>query len=173
VRAALTEERTNGASSSRQRIFGSGEMADRCRAFDWSATPLGPIDQWPEILLHTVNMLLNSRQPMFLWWGNDLIQIYNDAYRPSLGADKHPSALGQRGPECWPEIWPVIGPLIDGVMRNGESVWSEDQLIPIYRDGVLRDVYWTFSYSPIWDDSGVIRGTLVVCSDTTGKVQAY
>src|SRR6201996_1819417 len=153
-------------------IYGTGEMADRIRAFDWSTTPLGPSQQWPELLLFTVNTLLGSRQPMFLWWGEDLIQFYNDAYRPSIGADKHPSALGQRGEECWPEIWHVISPLIDDVMKRGQACWNEDQLIPIYRDGKLVDVYWTFSYSPVWDAAGNICGTLVVCSDTTGRVQA-
>ena len=147
-------------------------MAERTRAFDWSATSVGDIRQWPELLLTTVNTLLGSRQPMFLWWGEDLVQFYNDAYRPSLGADKHPSALGQRGKECWPEIWPVIGPLIEDVMLRGQAYWSEDQLIPIYRDGKLEDVYWTFSYSPVWDAGGNVRGTLVVCSETTGRVLA-
>ncbi len=153
-------------------IYGTGEMADRIRAFDWSTTPLGPIRQWPELLLSTVNTLLGSRQPMFLWWGEDLIQFYNDAYRPSIGADKHPSALGQRGEECWPEIWHVIRPLIDDVMKRGQAYWSEDQLIPINRDGKLVDVYWTFSYSPVWDVQGTICGTLVVCSETTGRILA-
>lgn len=147
-------------------------MADLTRAYHWGTTPVGEIEEWPELLLNTVNTLLSSRQPMFLWWGEDLIQLYNDAYRPSIGHDKHPSALGQRGKECWVEIWPVIGPLIDDVMTTGKSYWSEDQLIPIYRDGKLTDVYWTFSYSPVWDSTGKVRGTLVVCSETTGKVLA-
>src|SRR5437016_1380692 len=99
-------------------IFGTGEMAGLTRAFDWSQTPVGPIEQWPETLLITVNTMLASRQPMFLWWGKDLVQFYNDAYRPSLGADKHPRALGQNGIECWPEIWPIIGPQIEAVMTN-------------------------------------------------------
>jgi signal transduction histidine kinase len=154
------------------RIFGKGEMSDRTRAFDWKSTSVGDIEHWPELLLATVNILLCAQQPMFLWWGEELIQFYNDAYRPSLGSDKHPSALGQRGQECWPEIWGVIGPLIDDVMKRGNPYWSEDQLIPIYRDGELQDVYWTFSYSPVWDDCGRIRGTLVVCSETTARVKA-
>jgi PAS domain S-box-containing protein len=153
-------------------IHGSGEMADRTRAFDWSKTPIGPIEQWPDVLLITVNTLLASRNPMFLWWGKDLVQFYNDAYRPSIGTDKHPSALGQRGIDCWPEIWSVIGPQINAVMSTGEATWHEDQLIPILRNGKLEDVYWTYSYSPVRDASGVIRGTLVVCTDTTGRFLA-
>ena len=133
---------------------------------------MGPIEDWPKTLLVTLNLLLASRQPMFLWWGDDLIQFYNDAYRPSIRADKHPKALGQRGRECWPEIWHMIGHQIEGVMSRGESTWHEDQLVPIYRNGKLEDVYWTYSYSPVRDPDGTIRGTLVTCSETTGRVLA-
>jgi signal transduction histidine kinase len=147
-------------------------MADLTRRMDWSSTPAGPLETWPETLLVTVNTLLASRQPMFLWWGNELTQFYNDAYRPSLGADKHPSALGQSGAVCWPEIWHVIGPQIDSVFSRGESVWFEDQLIPIIRDGVLTDVYWTYSYSPVRSPDGRICAVLVVCSETTGRMLA-
>jgi signal transduction histidine kinase len=147
-------------------------MADRTRAFDWSRTPVGPIEQWPEALLITVNTMLGSRHPMFLWWGEDLIQLYNDAYRPSIREDKHPRALGQRGPDCWPEIWPIIGPQIDGVMTRGEATWHENQLVPIFRNGKLEDVYWTYGYSPVRDADGTICGTLVVCTETTDSVVA-
>ncbi len=153
-------------------IFGSGEMADLIRAFDWSATPLGSIENWPEALLITLNTLLGNRQPNFLFWGDDLIQFYNDAFRPSLGFDKHPKAVGQRGPECWAEIWPIIGPQIEAVMQRGESCWFEDQLVPFYRNGKLEDIYWTYSYSPVRDAAGNIQGTLVTCSETTGRVLA-
>jgi len=109
---------------------------------------------------------------MFLWWGPHLVQLYNDAYRPSLGNEgKHPTALGQKGADCWPEIWPVIKPLIDQVIEKGESTWSEDQLIPIYRNGKLEDVYWTFGYSPIDDDQGERAGVLVTCIETTQNVK--
>lgn len=152
------------------RIFGAGEMADRTRAFDWSKTPAGPIEQWPDTLLITVNTLLASRFPMFLWWDDDLVQFYNDAYRPSIGADKHPKALGQRGRECWPEIWTIIGQQVEGVMKHGESTWNVDRLVPIYRDGKLENVYWTYSYSPVRDPTGKIRGTLVTTTETTARV---
>lgn len=154
------------------RIFGTGEMAERIRAFEWPQTPIGPIEQWPDALLITVNSLLASRHPMLLWWGDHLVQFYNDAFRPTIRADKHPSALGQPGAECWPEIWPVISPQIDASMMHGEASWNEDQLIPIYRNGKLEEVYWTYSYSPVRDAAGTICGTLVVCSDTTGRVLA-
>lgn len=153
-------------------LAGGGEAGARIRSIDWAATPLGPMDTWPQSLLTTLDILLTSRHPMFLWWGPDLIQFYNDAYRPSLGASKYPAAMGQPGKACWPEIWPVIGPLIEGVMERGESVWFEDQLIPIHRNGYLEEVFWTFSYSPVLAEDGRVGGTLVVCSETTGQVRA-
>lgn len=116
-------------------------------------------------------MVLSSKLPMFLWWGQELIQIYNDAYRPSLGINgKHPQAMGQRGKECWPEIWDFIGPLIDKVMHNGESIFYEDLLLPIFRNGRMEDVYWTFSYSPIYGDNGTVEGVHVACVETTEKI---
>ncbi|HEY5749361.1 MAG TPA: PAS domain-containing protein [Chryseolinea sp.] len=158
--------------STEQFLLGGGELGDCIRATDWSLTPLGPPTGWPQSLRTTLSILLSSRFPMFLWWGPDLIQFYNDAYRPSLGnTGKHPHAVGQRGMECWPEIWPTIGPLIEKVIQQGESVYFEDQLIPIYRNGGLEDVYWTFSYSPVRGESGSVEGVLVVCNETTEKVQ--
>ncbi len=163
---------TRSTKKQRREIFGNGEMADLTRAFDWSGTPVGPVDEWPDLLLVTVNAILASRHPMFLWWGEELIQFYNDGYRPSIRADKHPSALGQRGPECWPEIWSIIGPEIQAVMIRGEASWHEDQLVPIHRNGKLEDVYWTYGYSPLRDPTGLICGTLVVCTETTQIVLA-
>src|ERR1700722_14524685 len=111
----------------------SGEMAELTRAFDWSSTSVGFLVRWPQSLRTSVSILLRSRFPMFIWWGEDLVQFYNDAYRPSLGNNgKHPYALGQPGKDCWPEIWPVIYPLIRQVLDGGMATWSEDQLIPIY-----------------------------------------
>ncbi len=152
------------------RIIGNGEMADLVRAFDWSSTSLGPAETWSDTLITTVNLLLASRHPMFLWWGPDLIQFYNDGYRPSIRADKHPSALGQRGIDCWPEIWSIIGPQIDSVMNSGTSTWNTNQLVPINRNGKLEEVFWTYGYSPVRDKDGTVQGTLVVCSETTEQV---
>ncbi len=145
-------------------------MAELIRDFDWARTPLGGVEAWPDTLLTTVNLLIASRHPMFLWWGPELIQFYNDGYRPSIRADKHPSAVGQRGRDCWPEIWHIIGPQIDAVMNQGESTWNTNQLVPIIRNGKLEEVFWTYSYSPVRDKDGVVQGTLVVCSETTEQV---
>ncbi|MCY7355982.1 MAG: hypothetical protein LH609_00635 [Rudanella sp.] len=95
-------------------LTGGGEMNTLTRQFDWAATAVGNPDQWPQSLRTILSVILHAKSPMFLWWGPDLIQFYNDAYRPSLGTNgKHPTALGQRGEDCWPEIWPQIKPLID------------------------------------------------------------
>src|SRR3984957_4959012 len=161
---------TSDGSRSSSRIIGAGEMADLIRRFAWDASPLGPIETWSDTLLTTVNLILASRHPMFLWWGPDLIQFYNDGYRPSIRADKHPSAIGQRGRECWPEIWDIIGPQIDAVMNRGESSWNLNQMVPINRNGKLEEVYWTYGYSPVRDEDGYVQGTLVVCSETTEHV---
>src|SRR5690349_5051107 len=151
-------------------LEGGGEAAALIRRVDWSRTPLGPIGKWPKTLTTTVAMLLHSRHPMFLWWGAELIQIYNDAYVPSFGVGKHPAAMGQAGRECWPEIWPIIGPQIDDVMQRGHPSWHEDALVPIFRNGAIEDVYWTYGYSPVFEADGTIAATLVVCTETTARV---
>ena len=158
--------------ASPRRIFGTGEMADLVRAFDWSATALGPIESWHDPLLTCVNLLLSSRHPMFLWWGPDLIQFYNDAYRPSFGRGKHPSALGQPARECWTEIWDDLDARINFVMRQGEATWYENQIVRILRNGRIEEVYWTWSDSPVRDAQGNIVGVFVTCSETTDRVLA-
>ena len=166
-----SNRKSSSASSNRSSpIIGSGHMADLTRAFDWKGTVLGAAETWPDTLLTTVNLLLASRHPMFLWWGPELVQFYNDGYRPSIRADKHPSALGQRGVDCWPEIWPIIGPQIEAVMSQGQSTWNTNQLVPINRNGKLEEVFWTYGYSPVRDKDGSVQGTLVVCSETTEQV---
>ncbi|WP_281234127.1 PAS domain-containing protein [Flavobacterium gelatinilyticum] len=149
-----------------------GEMGELTRAKDWSTTPVGAVETWSHSLRTTLGILLNSKFPMFLFWGPEHTCFYNDAYRPSLGKEgKHPEILGKNGSQCWPEIWDFIGPLIDQVLQNGEPAWYEDQLVPIYRNGKIEDVYWTFSYSPVINDDGKIAGVLVVCTETTEKVK--
>ena len=148
-------------------------MARRCRAFDWTSTPLGAPESWPTSLRTIVAALLASRQPMFLWWGQDLVQFHNDAYAPSLGTGgRAEHALGAKGREFWTDIWTVIGPQIEQVMTTGVPTWHVDQYLPIERNGRLDDVWWTYSYSPVLDDDGAIAGTLVICQETTAQVIA-
>jgi two-component sensor histidine kinase len=149
-------------------LSGGGEMGRLIRAHDWSASPLGPPDGWPQSLKTVVRLMLTSSHPMFIWWGPDLIQFYNDAYRATMGPERHPSALGDRGEACWAEIWDIIGPQIALVMRGEGSTWHEDALVPVTRNGRREDVWWTYGYSPIDHDDGV-GGVLVVCKDVTAE----
>ena len=156
---------------------GGGEMARLCRSLDWGATPLGPAESWPSSLQTLVRTLLTSRFPMVLWWGPEFIQIYNDAYRPSLGKDgshsMHPRALATPASECWAEVWDeVVRPQVEQILATGDATWHEDQRVPLTRDGVLQDSWWTYSYGPAYDDDGQVAGILVVTQETTDRVKA-
>lgn len=154
-------------------LDGGGEMGRRIRAHDWAASPLGPPADWPQSLKTMVRLLLSSGHPMFIFWGPRLIQFYNDAYARSIGPERHPSALGAEGQACWAEIWDIIGPQIDQVMSGRGATWREDDLVPITRNGVREDVWWTYSYSPIDEPAAEngVGGVLVVCSETTERVR--
>ena len=149
-------------------------MGELTRSYDWAQTSLGSPDQWPQSVRTAVSIVLNSRFPMFLFWGPDLICFYNDAFRPSLGNEgKHPWALGKMGKDVWEEIWPTIKPWIDQVLGGGEAIWMEDQLVGFYRNGQMEDIYWTFSYSPVCDERGTPAGVFVTCTETTDKVVSF
>lgn len=152
-------------------LKGGGQMGEMMRLKDWSVTPLGSPEQWPQSLQISISILLNSQFPMFVWWGEDYLTFYNDAYRIILG-DKHPKALGASGPMVWSEIWDVVGPMARRVQEEGKSNWAEDQLLYINRRGYVEESYFTFSYSPVLDERGQIRGVFCACTETTGKVLA-
>jgi signal transduction histidine kinase len=155
------------------RFIGAGTpMRDLVRAFRWEDTPLGAIADWPVSLRTSVGVVMHSVHPMFLWWGEQLTQIYNDAYVPCFGEGKHPAALGQAGRACWPEIWSIIGPQIDEVRNGGEPRWYADNLVPIWRNGRIEDVYWSYTYTPVFDEDDRVGGVLVVCTETTAQVLA-
>lgn len=150
-----------------------GEMGELMRNKDWSKTLIGLPETWPPALRTTMSIMLNSPFPMFLFWGKKLKCFYNDAYRPSLGINgKHPSILGMSGKDAWPEIWDDISPLLKSVTDKGNSIWRENQLIPFFRNGRIEDIYWTFSYSPVKDESGNVAGVLTLCTDTTEAFKA-
>ncbi|MGH2386656.1 MAG: ATP-binding protein [Chloroflexota bacterium] len=151
-------------------LSGGGEMGALMRALDWAPTPLGRVESWPQSLRTALSICLASRFPILIWWGPELVMLYNDAYRPMLGATKHPHALGRRGSECWPEIWDLIGPMLDGVVARGEATWSDDQLLPLDRNGYVEECYFTFSYSPIRDETGEIGGVFTAVTETTDRV---
>ncbi|MFC6096721.1 PAS domain S-box protein [Flavobacterium qiangtangense] len=157
-----------------QFLAGGGEMGERIHAYDWSSTSVGAIETWPQSLKTTLSIIINSNFPMFLWWGDDLVQFYNDAYRKILGVDgRHPGALGQTAEKCWPEVWNSISPLIDQVTKKGESVYIEDLMLPLYRNGKMGDAYWTFGYSPVKDEAEKVAGVIVVCTENTDRVKDY
>lgn len=147
-----------------------GEMGRLMREKDWNNTDVGTPDTWPQSLRTSVNLLLNSQFPMFVWWGKNLVTLYNDAYRIIAG-DKHPHLLGASGRHAWSEIWQDLSPLVESVF-NGKSTWSEDQLLKINRHGYLEETYFTFSYSPIVDESGDVNGLFCAVIETTDKVLA-
>ena len=148
---------------------GPGEMAARVRAFDWSDTPLGPAETWPQALKVAVGICLNSRFPMFVWWGPELINIYNDAYAPVLGK-RHPDALGRPARQSWREIWPVVRPQAEAVMTRGEATWNERVLLVMERNGYAENTWFTWSYSPIPDETGRIGGLFCACTEETPRV---
>jgi PAS domain S-box-containing protein len=146
-----------------------GSAGALIRSIDWSTTALGPVDAWPQSLRTSVSICLNSRFPMLIWWGPELVKIYNDAYVPMLGG-KHPWALGKAGRDVWPEIWQIIGPMLEGVMQRGAATWSEDTMLPLARRGFTEECYFTFSYSPIHIENGAIGGVFTAVSETSAKV---
>ena len=148
---------------------GGGEMGDLMRSIDWSKTPVGPVEKWPQSLRTALSILLKQRTAVFIFWGPEHVQFYNDAYRPILGTSKHPAAMGQRGCECWPEIWDIICPMLEAVHR-GESTAVEDGLLVIDRNGYLEEGYYTYTYSPIVVESGSVGGVFCAVYNTTGRI---
>lgn len=145
-------------------------MGALMRSLDWNSHPLGPVSLWPQSLCTAVSICLESRFPILIWWGPELFMLYNDAYRTILGTTKHPKAMGQAGAECWPEIWDVVGPMLEGVLQKGRATWSEDQLLLLDRNGYVEECYFTFSYSPIRDESGEVAGIFTAVTETTDKI---
>jgi PAS domain S-box-containing protein len=152
-------------------LEGGGDMGALMRGYDWSRNPLGPVVGWPQSLRTAVSMMLASKFPMLVLWGEEYIQLYNDGYRPVLGATKHPAALGQQARECWPEIWQgTLRPMFGQVMAGGDPIWSEDLLFLLDRNGYLEETYFTFCYSAIRAETGRPGGVLVTCIETTERV---
>ncbi|HVY37220.1 MAG TPA: ATP-binding protein [Polyangia bacterium] len=154
------------------RLFGEGGQAGTLmRRIDWASTKLGPVDAWPQSLRAMIPAMLASRFAMRVVWGPDHIMLYNDAYLPVLGKDKHPRAMGAPTRESFPELWHIVEPLFQRVYR-GEAVALTDSHLPLHRNGYLEECYFTLSYSPMRDDDGAIAGLLGVISETTERVLA-
>jgi len=140
-------------------LSGGGEMGRLVRSKDWSRTPLGAPESWPQSLRTMLGALLGSRFPMLLWWGPDLLHLYNDAYRPIL-RDKHPASLGAPAAEVWAEVWDIAGPMARSVLEGGPATWTEDLQLFIKHEGFTEETYFTFSYSPVPGDDGRVAGVL-------------
>jgi PAS domain S-box-containing protein len=149
----------------------ASEMSERIAAMDWSRTSIGPIEGWSHSLRTMVSFMLANRFPLLLWWGPDYVSIYNDAYRPILGA-KHPWALGRPVRECWSEIWDVLEPLIDTPFRGGPATWNDDLFLEVNRHGFTEETHFTVAYSPVPDESvpGGIGGVLATVHEITEKI---
>ena len=148
-----------------------GEMAARCRAMDWAATPLGPVAQWPAALRTIVRTVLESPFPINLWCGPELVLIYNDGYRHVLGA-KHPQALGRSGREVWAEIWGDVAPMFESIRAGHGSAYADDARFVVRRGGVDEDAFFTFALSAVRDEAGEIVAFLNVVSETTRRLAA-
>lgn len=152
-------------------LQGGGEMGKMIRDKDWNKTALGNPDTWPQSLRTMVAVMLDNPFAMYIAWGKDYIQLYNDGYRPILGATKHPHALGASTRETFSEIWHIIGSMFEGVMQ-GKGVGFPDFMLPLNRNGYEEECYFDFSYSPIRLDTGEVGGVLVTVIETTQKKRA-
>ncbi len=146
-----------------------GTMRSLIESKDFASTKLGPRGSWPQSLKTALSICVSSRFPMVIFWGADLCVLYNDGYIP-IFAQKHPDVLGKTGFEAWGEVWDVIGPMLDAVMTRGEATWSKDQLLILERNGYPEECYFTWSYSPISDETGGVGGVLTVIVETTERV---
>lgn len=145
-------------------------MAERIRAFDWSTTPLGPIDQWPQSLRTLVSLMLGGAQPAYLAWGPALTSLYNDGYIPILGS-KHPQGLGKPYAELWSEIWDVFRPVVDATLA-GEAQYFQDDPVALAGRPERPMSWFTFSWTPARDETGAIVGFYCAATETTDRVLA-
>lgn len=154
-----------------QQLFltGGGQTGALIRSIDWSKTSLGPAELWPQSLKTCVRIILTSSQPMFVWWGKDLINIYNDAYIDILQG-KHPNAMGEKAGIVWEEIWKDLEPKVQSCIQKNEGTYDEALLLIMHRNGYAEETYYTFSYSPVPGDDGNPAGILCANTDDTERI---
>lgn len=150
-------------------LSGGGEMGQRIREYDWASTSLGPIHTWPQSLRTCLRIMLDSRQPIWIGWGTELLKFYNDPYKAIVGG-KHPWALGAPASEVWKDIWQDIAPMLKQVMEEGKGTYVESQLLIMERNGYPEETYYTFSYTPVPGDDGGIAGMFCANTDDTDKI---
>ncbi|MBD2245027.1 response regulator [Nostoc sp. FACHB-888] len=166
---SLKNELTSASNVGVNFLLAGGEMGARMREQDWSKTSLGPPQQWPQSLKTAVRIMLTCRQPMFVWWGEELINLYNDAYKAIIGG-KHPEALGQPASYVWREIWDQVGPRAESAMLKNEGTYDEALLLIMERFGYPEETYYTFSYSPVPNDQGDTGGIICANTDDTQRI---
>lgn len=149
-------------------FVGKSKMAQCILSKDWSKTPLGPIETWPQLLKTTVNLCLNTNFPISISWGKNNNLIYNDGFRAICG-DKHPGSLGQDFKECWKDAWPVIGLKYEEALA-GSDTFIENERVFMNRFGYLEETFFTFSYSPIRGNNGEVLGIFQPVTETTEKM---
>ncbi len=147
------------------------DLAELISTYDWASTSLGPMAEWPSCLRIAVDLMLPSTAQIVMFWGPEFVALYNDAYAPTIG-DKHPFALGQPARENWSELWDDLEPLLQRVFQKGETVSAKDRPFYIERRGYPENVYFDISYSPVRDESGLVRGALCIVNETTERVVA-
>ena len=150
-------------------LSGGGDMGRRIREYDWSGTSLGPVDRWPQSLRTCIRIMLDSRQPIWIGWGKELINLYNDPYK-AIVRGKHPWALGKPAEAVWREIWPTIEPMLRSVMDRDEGTYNESQFLIMERNGYPEETYFTFSYTPIPGDDGSTAGMICFNTDDTDRI---
>ncbi|AFY87700.1 ATP-binding protein [Chroococcidiopsis thermalis] len=165
----MTQESISSSNANTNFLLGGGEMGARMREKDWSKTSLGVPQHWSQSLKTAVRIMLTCRQPMFVWWGEELINLYNDAYKSIVGG-KHPEALGQPAAVVWREIWDRVAPRAESVLLKNEGTYDESLLLIMERNGYPEETYYTFSYSPIPDDDGGTGGIICANTDDTQRV---
>ena len=167
--AGTHTERGTGAAGAH--LSGPGELRALCRDFDWAASPLGPAGSWPPALRTAVDICLGSAFASFVWWGPELIQLYNDAALAIVRA-KHPHAFAVPAREAWADVWDEVRPLAERVLASGETVYGEDMPLLPNRGGPREFAYFTFSYGAVRDDRGAIAGLFITAMETTRRVHA-
>ncbi len=170
-RSPRTPVDSPGAKIGADKTFeGGGEMGSLMRSFDWSKTALGPVSGWSQVLKAMVGVVLRSPAPMYLAWGPELVQFYNDAYRLSLGA-AHP-ILGQPAKESWVDVWDLLGPKLAAALSGQPANWSDDQPVLLERQGFREETYFKAAFIPAPDETSAsgIGGVLAISTETTEQV---
>ncbi len=169
----MSASTTNSGAASRERIrdflSGGGELGALLRSYPWDTSSLGPPESWPQSLKMAIRIMLTSRQPIWIGWGEDLKFFYNDPYKSIIGG-KHPWALARPTREVWSEIWSQIGPMLDTALGGDEGTYVESQLLIMERNGYPEETYYTYSYSPIPNDDGTVGGIFCANSEDTQRV---